>query len=58
MKLYKLFAVVAACCLIGCSDGKPTSVMENTDQAAVDAYEAAVAAQDAAMEKDPSDADE
>lgn len=32
--------------------------MENADQSAIEAYEAAIAEQDAAMEADPGDADD
>jgi hypothetical protein len=51
-----LFATSTA--LVGCGDSKSTDIMENADQAAVDAYEAAVAETDAAMEADSGDADE
>jgi hypothetical protein len=51
-----LFATSTA--LVGCGDPKATDIMENADQAAIDSYEAAVAAEDAAMEADPGDADE
>jgi hypothetical protein len=51
-----LFATSTA--LVGCGDPQPTDIMENADQSAIDAYEAAVAAEDAAMEADPGDADE
>ena len=43
-----LFAASTA--LVGCSDPQPTNLMENSDQAAIDAYEAAVAAQDLAAD--------
>jgi hypothetical protein len=51
-----LFATSTA--LVGCGDPKSTDIMENADQPAIDSYEAAVAADDAAMEADPGDADE
>jgi uncharacterized protein YcfL len=51
-----LFAASTA--LVGCSSSEPTNVMENAEQSDVEAYEAAIAAEDAAMEADSGDADE
>lgn len=43
-----LFAASTA--LVGCGDPQPTNLMEDSDQSAIEAYEAAVAAQDAAAD--------
>ena len=45
-----LFAASTA--LVGCGDAQPTNLMEDSDQSEIEAYEAAVAAQDAAAETD------
>jgi hypothetical protein len=50
-----VFAVSAA--LAGCSSSQPTNMMENEEQSDIEAYEAAIAEQDAAMEADSGDAD-
>jgi hypothetical protein len=49
---------VASIGLVGCGTPEASSVMENADQSAIEAYEAAIAEQDAAMEADPGDADD
>ncbi len=48
-----LFATSAA--LVGCGSSGTTSVMESSDQAAIDEYEKLIAEQDAALEAAPPD---
>ncbi len=54
----KVFALLYACSLCvsfaGCGgQGESQSVVEGADQSAVEAYEAAIAAEEAAMNEDP-----
>ncbi|MGV3484760.1 MAG: hypothetical protein ACO1RT_10110 [Planctomycetaceae bacterium] len=43
------FAVVLAVVVSGCSSADSTNIMENADQAAIDAYDAQVAEDDKAL---------
>ena len=56
--LKAIFFVLATCSIIGCGDAQPTNVVDSSDQDAIAAYQAAEAAQDAAMDADPDDADD
>ena len=50
-----LFAASTA--LVGCGSSEPSNVMDSADQSAVEAYEAAIAAKNAAMESDSADSE-
>jgi len=43
--------------LIGCGTPEATNIMESSDRSAIEAYEAAIAAEDAAMDADSGNAD-
>lgn len=47
--LFSVVLLTAACGLIGCSSSEPSNIMDNADQAAIDAYEAQVAKDNEAL---------
>lgn len=49
IRLFSLFAVVIAVVVSGCSSPESTNIMENADQAAIDAYDAQAAENDKAL---------
>lgn len=49
IRVLSLLAVVLAVALGGCSSSDSTNIMENADQAAIDAYDAQAAENDKAL---------
>jgi len=47
-RFFSLSAIVFALVVAGCSSSDSTNIMENADQAAIDAYDAQIAADEAA----------
>lgn len=47
-RFFSLSAIVLALLVTGCSSSDSTNIMESADQAAIDAYDAQVAADEAA----------
>ncbi len=52
-----LFTFAFALCLVGCSSNETTNTMENESQTAIEAYEASIAADEAAMDEDFGDSE-
>lgn len=48
IRFFSLSAIVLALLVTGCSSSDSTNIMESADQAAIDAYDAQVAADEAA----------
>jgi hypothetical protein len=56
-RILAICLVAGSTALVGCGKPEATSVMESSDQAAIDEYERLTAEQDAAMDANPPDAD-
>lgn len=54
-QVFAICLFAAAMVTVGCGNPQPTSVIEDADRSAIEAYEAAVAADDAAADATPPD---
>lgn len=50
-----LSTLFVACCLVGCGGSEGSSMLENEEQSAIEAYEASLAEEEAAMDADFSE---